>query len=97
MKKYTLRIFILHLAIALIYIIIGNILFYTGYIKGTVTLGIIFWMLAIVHFILTVLICSFQPVKNGPQKSVVIQVLINGGAVIFWTFMHLMSEYLIYW
>jgi hypothetical protein len=93
MKNVTLRTFLLHLAITLVYTGLGYYLYYSGNITNTVTMGLFFLSFTVAHLGLTILICAIPLTKVRPIKPVMVKLLINAGAVAFWTCVHLIVDY----
>jgi hypothetical protein len=93
MKNFTFRTFLLHLAITLAYTGPGYYLYYSGSITNTVAMGLFFMLFTVAHLGLTILICATPLAKARPLQPVVVKLLINAGAVVFWTCVHMIVDY----
>ncbi len=82
-----------HFLIALAYSYFSYSQYLSDNSSGSLGTGIQLWFFALTHLVLTILFCAIPLINTKPRKPVIIKLLLNVGAVVFWTVLHwILSE-----
>jgi hypothetical protein len=92
MRNKIIWIFALHLFIVLAHEAVVGYLFVTYEVPDPIGSGLQWWLCVILHFIITAVVCFIIRMRAVDKDAATIILLINLGAVIFWTAVNLLMS-----